>query len=63
LADANENRDWRIYSDFAQILLGQVRNLYVDEDLGLELDETVYALEYRPSICALGRASGPPKVV
>jgi Transposase DDE domain/Domain of unknown function (DUF4372) len=45
LADANENRDWRIYSDFAQILIGQARKLYVDEDFGLELDETVYALD------------------
>jgi hypothetical protein len=45
LADANENRDWRIYSDFAQILIGHGRKLYVDEDFGLELDETVYALD------------------
>jgi hypothetical protein len=45
LADANENRDWRIYSDFAQILIGHARKLYVDEDFGLELDETVYALD------------------
>jgi hypothetical protein len=45
LADANENRDWRIYSDFAQILIGQARKLYVDDDFGLELDETVYALD------------------
>jgi hypothetical protein len=45
LADANENRDWRIYSDFAQILIGQARKLYVDEDFGLELNETVYALD------------------
>ena len=45
LADANENRDWRIYGDFAQILIGQARKLYVDEDFGLELDETVYALD------------------
>jgi len=44
LADANENRDWRIYSDFAQILIGEARKLYVDEDFGLELNETVYAL-------------------
>jgi hypothetical protein len=45
LADANENRDWRIYGDFAQILIGQARKLYVDDDFGLELDETVYALD------------------
>lgn len=45
LADANEIRDWRIYSDFAQILIDEARRLYVDEDLGLELKETVYALD------------------
>ena len=45
LADANENRDWRIYSAFAQILIGQARKLYVDEDFGLELNETVYTLD------------------
>jgi hypothetical protein len=45
LADANEKRDWRIYCDFAQILIGQARKLYADEDFGLELDETVYALD------------------
>lgn len=45
LADANETRDWRIYSDFAQILIHEARRLYVDDDLGLELKETVYALD------------------
>jgi len=45
LADANETRDWRIYSDFAQILIHEARRLYVDEDFGLELNETVYALD------------------
>jgi len=45
LADANETRDWRIYSDFAQILIDEARRLYVDEDFGLELKETVYALD------------------
>ena len=45
LADANENRDWRIYSDFAQILINQARQLYADEDFGLQLQETVYALD------------------
>jgi hypothetical protein len=45
LADANENRDWRIYSDFAQILIHQARQLYADDDFGLELQETVYALD------------------
>jgi len=45
LADANETRDWRIYSDFAQILIHEARRLYVDDDFGLELKETVYALD------------------
>lgn len=45
LADANENRDWRIYADFAQVLIHHARNLYADEDLGFELKETIYALD------------------
>ena len=45
LAKANETRDWRIYSDFAQVLIHEARRLYVDEDFGLELNETVYALD------------------
>jgi hypothetical protein len=45
LADANETRDWRIYADFAQRLIAQARKLYLSEDLGLELSNTVYALD------------------
>ena len=45
IAYANENRDWRIYCDFAQILIHQARQLYANEDFGLQLDETVYALD------------------
>lgn len=45
LADANEKRDWHIYSDFAQILIHEARKLYAGEDFGLELEETVYALD------------------
>ncbi|HET9131871.1 MAG TPA: DUF4372 domain-containing protein, partial [Terriglobia bacterium] len=45
LADANEARDWRIYSDFAQHLIQQARPLYKDVDLGLDLDGTLYALD------------------
>jgi len=45
LADANEKRDWRIYRDFAHILIGHARKLYADEDFGVQLDETVYALD------------------
>ena len=45
LAHANETRDWRIYADFAQVLIHTARDLYADEDFGLELDQTVYALD------------------
>jgi hypothetical protein len=45
LANANERRDWRIYRDFAQILIRHARRLYADEDFGAQLDETVYALD------------------
>ena len=45
LADANENRDWRIYCDFAQILIHHARQLYSNDDFGLQLQETVYALD------------------
>ena len=45
LAHANETRDWRIYADFAQVLIQTARELYAAEDFGLELDRTVYALD------------------
>ena len=45
LAEANEKRDWRIYADFSQSLIQTARQLYADEELGLELDNTVYALD------------------
>ena len=45
LADASERRDWRIYAEFAQRLIAQARALYATEDLGLELSNTVYALD------------------
>jgi len=45
LADANETRDWRIYAELAQRLIAQARKLYADEDLGLDLNNTVYALD------------------
>ena len=45
LADANEKRDWRIYADFAHVLIGIARSLYAEEDFGLELDQAVYALD------------------
>lgn len=45
LAYANEHRDWRIYADFAQVLIARARQLYRDDPFGVELDETVYALD------------------
>ncbi len=45
LANANAVRDWRIYADFAQHLIGIARRLYANDLLALELDETVYALD------------------
>ena len=45
LADANEVRDWRIYADFAQSLIRIARRLYADEPFGVDLKETVYALD------------------
>ncbi len=45
LADANEQRDWRIHADFAQGLIAIARRLYRDDAFGVDLDETVYALD------------------
>jgi transposase len=45
LADANESRDWRIYADFAQVLIHIAKDLYINDDFGIELKETVYALD------------------
>jgi hypothetical protein len=45
LADANETRDWRVWADLAALLIKRARKLYASEDLGLELDNTVYALD------------------
>lgn len=45
LAEANESRDWRIYGDLAQALISRARELYLAEDLGVDLAATVYALD------------------
>ena len=45
LAHANKTRDWRIYADFAHILIQQARTHYANDDFGVELDRTVYALD------------------
>ena len=45
LADANESRDWRIWSDLAALLIRRARKLYVNDSLGVDLNNTVYALD------------------
>jgi transposase len=45
LAKANENRDWRIYADFAQVLISIARKLYTNEDFGVQLKQAAYALD------------------
>lgn len=45
LADANRNHNWRIYADFAQVLIRRARKLYANESLAVDLEQTVYALD------------------
>ncbi len=45
LADANENRDGRIYADLAQVLIGHARKLYSQDDFGVQLEETAYVFD------------------
>ena len=45
LAEANESRDWRIFADFAQVLIAVARPLYADDPIGVELDASLYALD------------------
>ena len=45
LAKANEKRDWRIYADFAHVLIGIARRLYAEEDFGVQLEQTAYAFD------------------
>jgi hypothetical protein len=45
LAIANQNRDWRIYADFAQVLITHARKLYIKDSLGVDLEQTVYAFD------------------
>jgi len=45
LADANKHRDWRIYADFAQVLIARARRLYQADDFGVQLKHTAYALD------------------
>src|SRR5260370_11093216 len=45
LADANESHDWRIFADFAQVLIGIARPLYARDPIGVDLDQSLYALD------------------
>ncbi len=45
LADANENRDWRVFADFAQVLIGIARPLYAHDPMGVDLEQSLYALD------------------
>jgi hypothetical protein len=45
LSHANRTRDWHIYADFAQVLIREARGLYINEDFGVQLEQTVYALD------------------
>src|SRR5687767_6305952 len=59
LANANQVRDWRIYADFAQVLIQTARELYINDGFSIDLKETVYALDATPSICACRCSPGP----
>jgi len=45
LAEANESRDWRIFADFAQVLIAVIRPLYADDPIGVDLNASLYALD------------------
>ena len=45
LADANDAHDWRIYADFAEVLIRMARPLYASDPIGVELDQSLYALD------------------
>jgi Domain of unknown function (DUF4372) len=66
LSDANERHDWRIYADFAQVLIAMARPMYEDESLGFDLDNTSMRWIPPPSTsacrCFRGRGFAPPKV-
>jgi hypothetical protein len=62
LADANERRDWRIYQDFAKVLIGIARGLYAGEDFGVTLNQTAYAFDSTTiDLCSPGRDSASAK--
>jgi len=45
LAKANENRDWHIYAEFAQVLIAKARRLYASDDFGVQLEQTAYVFD------------------
>jgi hypothetical protein len=59
LADANESRDWRIYADFARVLIAMVRPLYASDPIDVDLDQSLYAWTPPPSIFASRSFLGP----
>ena len=59
LADANENRDWRIFADFAQVLIGIARPLYAQDPIGVELDQSLYALDSTTIVSTSSRSARP----
>jgi hypothetical protein len=62
LANANAVRDWRIYADFAQVLIAEARRLYAAEDFGLELKQTVRSVPGALSLGQIPQAQGRGKV-
>ena len=60
LAEANESRDWRMWSDLAAVLIRRARKLYHDENLGLDLTNTVYALDATTIDLCLSRFDWAP---
>jgi hypothetical protein len=59
LADANETRGWRIYADFALTLIATALSLYATDPMGVDLEQSLYALDSTPSICACRYFRGP----
>ena len=62
LADANESRDWRIFADFAQVLIAIARPLYAGDPIGVDLDASLYALDSTRSTSACLCSRGPGSV-
>src|SRR5260370_10325105 len=58
LADANESHDWRIYADFAQVLIGIARPLYAHDPIGVDLHQSLYALGSTTSDLRLSPCAG-----